>query len=222
MRESSVARRRAARSHGRHSWTGLVAVVALAVPVAAAAADRAAEAERLLELLRLEPGLAVADVGAGKGDWTVGLARAVRPGGRVWATEVDPELVDAIRERVGLEELGPVEVVLGAERSTGLPAACCDAILLRLVYHHLKEPAPILADLARALKPGGRMLVIETVPQKDWRRLEGVPERGGHGIARERLIQELASGGFEAVQVVEAWNEDPERYAVLFRESTVP
>ena len=189
----------------------------LAIPAAAEPTDRAAEAERLHELLKLERGLAVADVGAGKGEWTVGLARAVAPGGRVWATEVDTELIEEIRQRVAEEKVEPVEVVLGDERSTGLPAACCDAILLRLVYHHLKEPAPILADLARALKPGGRMLLIETVPQKEWKRLEGVPERGGHGIERARLIEELARGGFEAVAIVEEWNDDPERYAVLLR-----
>lgn len=190
-------------------------MVAIAAP--AGAADRAAEAERVHELLKLEPGQSVADVGAGKGEWTVGLARAVAPGGRVWATEVDAELLDAIRERVEEEELARVDVVLGGESATGLPASCCDAVLLRLVYHHLKEPAPILADLARALRPGGRMLLIETVPQQDWKQLEGVPERGGHGITRERLIHELAAGGFEAVEIVEEWNDDPERYAVLFR-----
>ena len=62
--------------------------------------------------------------------------------------------------------------------------------------------------------------------EEDWKQLEGVPERGGHGITRERLIQELAAGGFEAVEVVEEWNGDPERYAVLIRrsleEGTVP
>jgi len=214
MRETPASGRRIGRAPRRSFVIRLVlAVVAIAAP--ACAADRAAEAERLRELLRLEPGASVADVGAGKGEWTVGLARAVAPGGRVWATEVDSELVEAIRERVEDEELARVEVVLGGERATGLPASCCDAVLLRLVYHHLKEPAPILADLRRALRPGGRMLLIETVPQKDWKQLEGVPERGGHGIAREQLIEELASGGFEAVEVVEEWNGDPERYAVL-------
>jgi protein-L-isoaspartate O-methyltransferase len=218
MRDAAAARRPPGRDRRRAAapWIALLVPV-LAVAAPACAADRAAEAGRVRELLRLDRGVAVADVGAGKGEWTVGLARAVAPDGRVWATEVDPELIDAIRERVEDKELERVEVVLGGEGSTGLPAACCDAILLRLVYHHLKEPAAILADLARALRPGGRMLLIETAPQEEWERLEGVPERGGHGIDRERLIGELAAGGFEAVEVVSPWNGDPERYAVLVR-----
>jgi ubiquinone/menaquinone biosynthesis C-methylase UbiE len=221
MRETPASRRRSGRGRGR-SFAIRVALTVVAIAAPACAADRDAEAERVRELLRLEPGRSIADVGAGKGEWTVGLARAVAPGGRVWATEVDSELIDAIRERVEDEELERVEVVLGDERATGLPAACCDAILLRLVYHHLKEPAPILADLDRALRPGGRMLLIETVPQKDWKQLAGVPERGGHGIDRGRLVEELADGGFEAVEVVEEWSGDPERYAVLFRRSSDP
>lgn len=195
----------------------LLALVGAALPACAPVADRAAEAKRIRGLLRLDSGDAVADVGAGKGEWTVDLAEAVGRTGRVWATEVDPELVTALRERVGEEELSQVEVVPGDERSTGLPAGCCDAILLRLVYHHLKEPGPILADLARALRPDGVLVLVETVPQSDWKELEGVPERGGHGIALERMLAELAAGGFESVEVIAEWSGNPERYAVVSR-----
>lgn len=202
----------------RRGWlASAMALATLVAPAGATAADRAAEAERLRELLRLAPGRTVADVGAGRGEWTIGLAEAVGANGRVWATEVDPELVAAIRDEVAEEKLPQVEIVLGDERSTGLPAGCCDAILLRLVYHHLKEPAPILADLARALRPGGVVVMIETIPQTDWRQLEGVPERGGHGIALERLLEEVATGGFESTEVVDRWNGDPERFAVVLR-----
>lgn len=219
MREFRSSPLRIAHRPRRGRLAGALALAALVAPAGAAAADRAAEAERLHALLRVAPGAAVADVGAGKGEWTSGLAEAVGATGRVWATEVDPELIATIRERVEKEKLPQVEVVLGDERSTGLPAGCCDAILLRLVYHHLAEPEPILADLARALRPGGRLVLVETVPQTDWKKVEGVPERGGHGIAPERLLEELAAGGFESTEVIGDWNGDPERYAAVFRRS---
>lgn len=202
------------RSLRRAAALALAALVALGG--IAVAGEPAGEAERLAEVLALQPGMTVADVGAGDGEWTVGLAEAVGPSGRVWATEVKDDELAAIRRRVDDAGLGNVEVVRGDQRRTGLPAGCCDAILLRMVYHHFEDPAAMRADLARALRPGGRLVVIDIVPQTGWRRLEGVPDRGGHGIPPERLVEEMAGHGFEPVARLDGWNDDAERFCVVF------
>lgn len=177
----------------------------------------ASEAYRIAEVLGLEPGLAVADVGAGDGEWTVSIARRVGPEGHVWATEVADDELEEIRQRVDREELGNVTVVRGAQTTSGLPDACCDAILLRLVYHHFTDPSRMRSDLRRALRPGGVLAVIDIEPQEHWRKLEGVPERGGHGIPADDLVRELVSDGFREVRRIEDWNDDPDRYCVVFR-----
>ena len=147
----------------------------------------------------------VADVGAGKGRFTVDLARSVGEGGRVFATEVDAADIETIKETVAAERLENVTVVLGDQQQTGLPQACCDAILLRLVYHHFTDPAAMRRSLWRALQPGGRIAVIDVPPQPGWRKLEGVPERGGHGIAIEELVADMRAQGFEVAARHDTW-----------------
>lgn len=189
----------------------LVAAVLFPIATACTAGD-ADEGRKIVELLGLEPGSVVADVGAGDGDWIHHLLEAVIPGGRVWATEVKPDLLEDLRERHGED---PVEVVAGDQDSTGLPEDCCDAILLRLVYHHFRDPGVMMDDLAAALRENGRLLLVETDTREDWRELDGVPEREGHGISPDRLASELEGHGWAILSRHDAWDGDPERYAVV-------
>ncbi|MEM9553286.1 MAG: methyltransferase domain-containing protein [Acidobacteriota bacterium] len=178
------------------------------------------EASAIVELLALGPGQSVADVGAGDGEWTEVLAHRVGREGVVWATEVDDELVEEMLMRFEAsaeeEARASIHVVLGDQAGLGLPSECCDAILLRLVYHHFEAPEPMQRDLLAALRPGGRLLVIEIEPQEDWAELDGVPDRGGHGIPLDALVAELTAAGFSEVTRRTGWDGDEERYAVLF------
>jgi len=202
------------------AWNGtrvaLTGIVAVAIAAGCAAARDRQESERIAELLHVRPGMKIADVGAGKGDWSEDLAERVGENGCVWATEVDEDDVEEIRERMDRAGLTQVRTVVGNAHDTGLPEACCDAILLRLVYHHFTDPEEMRASLHRALRPGGRIVVVEIAPQQSWPRLDGVPDRGGHGIYIEDLIDDMTSAGFEVVARQENWYED-DRYCVLFR-----
>jgi predicted methyltransferase len=175
------------------------------------------ESQRILSALGVAPGMSAADVGAGEGRFTVALARQVGAAGRVFATEVDRAEIDKIEATVAAESLANVTVVLGDQQRTGLPAACCDAILLRLVYHHFTDPAAMRRSLWQALRPGGRIAVIDVPPQPGWRKLEGVPERGGHGIPLEELVAEMRGEGFELAARDDAWPAEGGSYCVVFR-----
>ncbi|MCP4664285.1 MAG: class I SAM-dependent methyltransferase [bacterium] len=177
----------------------------------------AKEADLIAEVLALRAGMQVADVGAGNGRWSEELARRVGEAGHVWATEVDEEEIEEIRDRLEEAELRNVTPVLGGQQDTGLPEACCDAVLLRLVYHHFTEPEPMRVSLRRALRPGGLIAVIDIVPQEHWRQLPGVPDRGGHGIAPADLIAEMTSDGFEVVAEYQDWDGEEDRFCVVFR-----
>ena len=177
----------------------------------------AAEFDLIVEALQLEPGATVADVGAGDGEWAVMLAHHVGPEGEVFATEVEADEVAEIEERVLGAFLDNVTVVQGDASRTGLPTACCDAILLRLVYHHFTRPADMRASLREALRPGGVIAVVDIAPQAFWRDLPGVPDRGGHGIPAADLIREMTSDGFEVVARQDEWNGDEDRFCVVFR-----
>lgn len=196
-----------------------IGILTAALVLAAGAATLALSSEttRLVEALALEEGLSVADVGAGDGEWAESLARVVGPTGHVYATEIDEDDVEQIADRVGQAGLGNVTTILGTENDARLPAGCCEVILLRMVYHHFTDPAPMRASLRRALRPGARIAVIDLEPREDWRDLSGVPDRGGHGIRQDDLVEEMTSDGFEVVERHDGWNGNGNRYCVVFR-----
>jgi precorrin-6B methylase 2 len=179
--------------------------------------DVPAEGDGIVASLALAPGMTVADVGAGDGRYSVVLARTVGPRGRVYATEVDSSDIDTIAARAAEEGLSNLKTVVGRQGDTGLPPGCCDAILLRLVYHHFTDTAAMRRSLWNALKAGGRIAVIDVPPQKGWRHLEGVPDRGGHGIEIRELIADMTRSGFEVVARDEDWPAEDDAYLVVFR-----
>lgn len=174
------------------------------------------ELARVFELLDIESGDVVADVGAGDGKWSIVVAEQVGPEGRVYATEVDPDDLKKIRDRVEREGATNVIVVEGQTDSTGLPDACCDAILLRRVYHHFTDPEAMQESLRNALRDDARLLVVDFDTRGRWSRPSGIPEsRDGHGIAKTLLVTEMEGAGFELVSDLKWHNGD---YALVFRE----
>ena len=202
------------------SWRSvlLVMVVSTLVVLGGWATQRsggfARETARIAEVLELRPGMTVGDVGAGDGSYSVFLAEQVGGSGRVFATEVDPDLVDEIRQKV--EGHSRVTVILGELDATGLPDGCCDRILLRRVYHHFLDPDAMDQSMFNALEPGGTIAVIDFLPRGS--APEGVPEnRGGHGTPIDVLTEEMTRNGFELVGQVENWPGSARDYCVLFR-----
>ena len=169
---------------------------------------RQAEAEvpRLIEELSLTPGMVVADVGAGFGAMTVVLGHWLAPEGRIFATDIGTRQLSTIRDYVKAEGLTNVTVLEGAAASTNLPAACCDAIFMRDVYHHVTEADAFNASLVAALKPGGRLAVIDFRPDPGSRLFPGVnTNRGGHGVPPAIVVDELSAAGLTHVKTIEGW-----------------
>ena len=175
------------------------------------------EAPRIAEVLQVAEGSRVADLGAGDGRWTFDFAARVGPEGWVIATEIEADKVENLEKEVERRGLANVQVVSGDQDRTGLPADCCNGILVRDVYHHFTNPKAMLADLHAALRPGGLIAIIDFEPgSRGMTRPSGVPEnRGGHGIARKLLIGEMKEAGFALATEIEDWAD--RRYCVVFR-----
>lgn len=196
------------------------AALALALASVARADD---EAARLAVLLGVGPASVMADVGAGDGALAAELAGVVGPQGRVYATELEESQLEEIRESAREAGRANVEAVQAGVATTGLPDACCDAILLRHVYHHLSEPAALDAALFRALRPGGRLVVIDFRPSwllAAFRVKDAPASRGGHGIEPAMVLDELRQAGFEPVETLDPWQRKilgPDDFAVVVR-----
>jgi len=169
------------------------------------------ETDRLAVLLNWQPNSTVAEIGAGHGQMTLAAAKRV---GKVYSTELEGKLLDNLQQLAATEK--NMVAVKAAETETNLPEGCCDSIFMRLVYHHLTKPAEMDASLFRSLKPGGLLAVIDEEPGAGSKPAEGVPEnRGGHGMPKKLLIQELTAAGLQVVQVLTDWGN--QGYCAIFR-----
>jgi SAM-dependent methyltransferase len=186
------------------------------------------EMPRIRQVLNLKAGMSVADVGAGGGDLTLALAAEVGPAGRVFSSDIDPGALEQIHRRVESAALRNVTLVEANPHTTGLPANCCDAIVLRRVYHHLSDPAATNADLRRSLRPGAVLAVIDFPPTLGWLwpwPPQGVPKnRKGHGVTAEIVVGEITASGFDLVELRDDW---PGRgplasYCAVFRRAVGP
>ncbi|HJU42312.1 MAG TPA: methyltransferase domain-containing protein [Vicinamibacterales bacterium] len=164
------------------------------------------DAPKLVEVLELRPGMTVADVGSGGGAMAVVLGHWIGSG-RVLATDVTESALRATREYVNKEGLTNVTVIEGAAAATNLPPACCEAIFLRNVYHHITEIDAFNKSLFDSLKPGGRLAIIDFVPRKGSPLPEGVPaNREGHGIPPAVVIEEMKKAGLTYVRTIEKFD----------------
>ena len=194
-------------------------VLLLAVFVSLCSAISESEIQRLSKVMNWKAGQVIADVGAGEGEIGFAAAAAVGENGKVYLTELDEEKFVALQKGASRRKLKNVVVLTAAEKETKLPDNCCDAIVLRRVYHHFSAPTEMDASLMRSLRPGGLLAVIEFAPRKSLTAsdpVKGVPSnRGGHGIPKKILLQELTAAGFKLDKSFDDWPDDG--YCVLFR-----
>jgi ubiquinone/menaquinone biosynthesis C-methylase UbiE len=168
-----------------------------------------AEVTRLIQLLELGPESALADIGAGSGEVSIEVARQLGPRSRVYSTDIASKQLAEIKDAATKAGLTNVTVVEGAPAATNLPDECCDAVFVRNVYHHFGDPPTMNASILRALKPGGRFVVIDFAPRVAVTIPVSPAERASgdkHGVIKETVIDELKSAGFEIVQVIPDWS----------------
>jgi ubiquinone/menaquinone biosynthesis C-methylase UbiE len=166
--------------------------------------------EVVIEAMHLKDGDVVADLGCGTGFFTRRIAKVVAPSGKVYAEDIQPEMLDLLKKYVAGEGITNVVPVLGTETDPKLPRGQMDWILLVDVYHEFQEPAPMLAKIREALKPGGHIALVE-YRAEDPTVAPDVPPP--HRMSVDQILREWRPAGFEMVERIETL---PSQHLLVF------
>ena len=172
--------------------------------------EREEQPDRVVAALRIPPGSTVIDLGAGVGYFTWRLAKRVGPEGRVIATDVQPEMLAMLDDNMRSRGIENVKPILATQLDARLPAeAGADLVLLVDVYHELAHPAPTMQQVLQALRPGGRLVLVEYRKEDP-----SIPIHPLHKMSVEQVRTEIEPTGFQFVEVLEFL---PSQHIIVFK-----
>jgi ubiquinone/menaquinone biosynthesis C-methylase UbiE len=161
--------------------------------------------DKVLDALGITDKMTVADVGAGTGYFTVRMAKRAHD---VIATDLQPEMLRLLDERLGKDGIKNVRLIRAGEHDAALPASCCDLVLMVDVYHELSDPPGVLAGIRHALRTHGRLVLVEYRGEDP-----NVPIKAEHKMTLPQIKKELGETGFHFVDSLEFL---PDQHVVIF------
>lgn len=164
--------------------------------------------DKALDALNLKPGMTVADIGAGTGYMTLRIARRVAPSGRVYGVDIQPEMIRRLEANAARAGLTNVQAVLGDPKNPKLPDNAVDLALMVDVYHELAEPQAMLRALRVALKPDGKLVLLEYRKEDP-----AIPIRPDHEMTVGEARLEVEAEGYHLSRVVETL---PRQHILVF------
>jgi cyclopropane fatty-acyl-phospholipid synthase-like methyltransferase len=167
--------------------------------------DDRLQINRVMDMLAIEPGKNVADIGAGSGWFTVRAARRVTGAGTVYAVDINPEAVHYIDQRAKKEQFQNIRTILSKPDDPQLPGHNIDAVLLLKTYHEVAQPIVLLRNLRSSLKPGAKIGIIDR---------NGNGEN--HGVGKDVIIREAAQAGYELRDSQDFVKADGVDYFLIF------
>lgn len=162
--------------------------------------------DRVMDILKITDGKAVADIGAGSGWFSTKAARRVGVKGKVFAVEINQEYIKYINERAKKENLVNIQTVLGTEDDPKLPADSVDAALILKTYHEIGQPVKVLENLKKSLKKDALLGIIDRNGKGD-----------DHGIDQEIVVDELKRAGFTLKDQFDFTKADGMDYFLVFQ-----
>lgn len=183
---------------------------------------RKAQEGRIIEALGLHEGSVVADIGAGSGGFEGAFAAAVGAKGRVYAEDIDQKhAIPELKKKISKEHWKNVQTILGTADDPKLPAPSkLDGVVMVIMYHEIAKPDQVLAKVNAALKPGGRLVIVDMHPHRTASRPRADQVKN-HVIAADLVLQEVTAAGFELVlrddKVVDYPDEESSRFMLVFR-----
>jgi ubiquinone/menaquinone biosynthesis C-methylase UbiE len=165
---------------------------------------------QVVEALQIEPGSVVADIGAGSGYWVPYLSQTIGPEGKLYAVDIQQDMLAIVERKVNELRLANVTTVLSQENDTRLEPHSVDLALLVDVYYELRSPQALMSNIKEILRPRGRLAIIDFFAGKESPGI-GPPRR--YRVPEQRLVNEVQSVGFE---LVERHTFLPHQYFLVF------
>lgn len=164
----------------------------------------------VIAAMELKAGDNVADIGVGTGYFARRIAKKVAPGGVVYGVDVQPEMLDYLKEYCEKDGIENVKPILSSATTTNLPDASVDWMILADVYHEFEDPKAMLADMHRALKPGGKVALLE------YRLLGDTAKhiKPEHRMSVKQVLAEWSPAGFELIDLLDFL---PSQHYFIFR-----
>jgi ubiquinone/menaquinone biosynthesis C-methylase UbiE len=170
--------------------------------------DQEEDPDRAIDVLKLQKGAAVADIGAGSGYMTEKLSKKVGPMGKVYATDIQQGMIDLLNKRIAKRKLANVTPILSAQDDPRLPLDAVDLVIMVDVYHELAQPQLMLRHIKASLKPGGRLVLVEYRKEDP-----NIPIRPEHKMSVAEAKLEVEAEGFTLTTT----NEDlPRQHVLIF------
>jgi ubiquinone/menaquinone biosynthesis C-methylase UbiE len=157
--------------------------------------DREEEPAKLMKALNLKEGQSVCDLGCGNGFYTLKLAKEVGQTGKVYAEDIQPEMLTMLQKRAEKEGAKNIDPILGTLTDPKLPENKLDLILLVDVYHEIDHPVEMLANIRKSLAPKGRLVLVEFRAEDD-----SVPIKPLHKMSKPQVTKELSANGYKLAE----------------------
>ena len=200
-----------------------IACAAVAAADLAGAQAKREESLRMAEIVRAmgaTDGAKVGDIGAGSGYYDVALSRAVGANGRVYAEDIANYAMKDLHKRVHESHLRNMEIIHGTADDPKLPAGSLDAALMVIMYHEIADHQKMLSHVSAALKPGGRLVIVDMTPHKTITRSRADQVKN-HVIAPDIVESEVKEAGFEEVSrddhFIDKPDEETTRWMIVFK-----
>lgn len=176
--------------------------------------EREEEPAKLMKALRLKPGMTVCDMGCGNGFYSLKMAKVIQPKGKVLAVDIQPQMLSLLKQRASDAGVENVQPILGGLADPKLPAGSCDLILLVDVYHEFSHPVHMLAAMRKALKPAGRIVLVEFRTED-----RDVPIYPLHKMSKAQVMKEIPANGYK---LVEQYDAMPWQHVMFFQRDDGP
>ncbi len=170
--------------------------------------EREEASTKMREQLALKPGMNVCDMGAGNGFHTMPMAEKIAPDGKVYAVDVQPEMIEMLKGNLKSKQITNVVPIVGLYHDPNLPEKSCDIILLVDVYHEFSHPEHMLIAMRKALKPGGQIVLVEFRAEDD-----SVPIKPEHKMSKEQIMKEMTTNGYK---LTKEFNDLPWQHMMWF------